>query len=112
MLGLMTSQDVQILKDRICGPPVPGLLSPLLCRQQLDKLLEPSIQKSPTMLDMTDQALCLVLGRDTDTTDAGVHTVREWEIDDAKLTTERDRRLRTPVRELVQPATPTTGQYQ
>ena len=64
------------------------------------------------MLDMTDQTLRLVLGCDTDTTDAGVHTVREREIDDAKLTSERDRRLCTPVRELVQTATPSTGQYQ
>ena len=64
------------------------------------------------MLDMTDQTLCLVLGRNTDTTDAGVHTIREGKIDDAKLTSERDSRLCTPVRELVQTATPSTGQYQ
>jgi hypothetical protein len=57
----------------------------LLCRQDVDELVEAAVEEAPAALQVLDQALRLVLGGDADAADAGVNAIRQREIDDAEL---------------------------
>src|SRR5262249_3275925 len=67
-------------------------------------------QEIPATLQMTDQAVCLVLGGDTDVPNAGIECVGEREVDDARLASEIDRRLGAYVGELEQARAAPTGE--
>ena len=63
----------------------------------------------PAHLQMPNEAMGLVLGRDRDPADAGVHGVRQREIDNARLAAKIDRRLGAPVGQFHQPAAAPAG---
>ena len=65
----------------------------------------------PAALQVTDQAVGLVLRGDRDAANAGVERVRQREVDDARLAAEIDRGLRAPVGELEQAAAPAAGEH-
>src|SRR5581483_1289449 len=80
--------------------------------QDVETLVAFRPEEIPAHLQMPNQAMRLVLGRDSDATDAGVHGVREREIDDARLAAKVDGRLGAPVGELHQPAAAPAGEYE
>src|SRR5687768_3686937 len=88
VLRIMNAQYVDILIHRIGGSLVPGFLDPLLSRQQFNKFMESSIQKTPAVLDMTDQTLRLVLSSNTNTANSGVNAIGKRKIDDAEFAAE------------------------
>ena len=69
-------------------------------------------KKFQPRLQMADQAVRLVLGRDRDAADAGIQRIRQREIDDAGLAAEIDRGLGAPVGQLHQPAAAAAGQHE
>ena len=111
VLELLVAQDVEILEHGIGRALVPALLDALLRRQQVDELLELTVQEAPSALQMLDEAVRLVLRDHADAAYPGVDAIGEREIDDAELAAERDRGLGAPVGELHQPAAPATGEH-
>ena len=105
-------QDVEVLVDRVRGALVPRRLDPLLRRQQLDELVEAAVEEAPPALHVADEALRLVLRADADPADARVDAVRQREVDDPELAAERDRRLGTPVGQLLETTAPAAGEDQ
>ena len=101
-------QDVDILIEGIRGARVPSFPHSLLGGKHVQELLQRGVQEVPASLQVLDQAVRLVLGRDTDPANAGIDAIAEREIDDAVLATERHRGLGTPIGQLLQPrASPT-----
>jgi hypothetical protein len=64
------------------------------------------VEKSPAALQMADEGVSLILGQDTDASDAGIHTVREGKIDDPELASKGHRGFRPPAGEILQPIAP------
>ena len=94
---MMVADDVDVLVDRVRGATIPVLLvDPLLRRQELDELVHLPAEEAPALLQVTQQAVRLVLGDDTDPADAGVETVRQREVDDPELAAEIHGRLCAP----------------
>jgi hypothetical protein len=65
----------------------------LLSGNELHELAQLAAQVAPAALDVLDQRLRLVLREHGDLADAGVHAIRQHEIDDAELAAERRRGL-------------------
>jgi hypothetical protein len=95
-------QDVDILVDGISSTCVPVIFNPLLCRYQLDKLIEFTTQKTPPTLHMEDQGVSFILGENADLAYPGVNAVGEGEIDNPEFPTKRYRRLGTPLGQIFQ----------
>src|SRR6516225_11050739 len=111
VFGASREEDIEVLVDRIGGAAIPGrLVEPLLGRQQVEKLVHLGTQEGPTHLQMTQQAVRLVLGQDADPPDARIEAVRQREVDDAKLAAEEHGGLGAPVGQLLQPAAATTSE--
>ena len=73
---VVAPQKVHILEDRIGGALIPlRLVNLLLCRQQLDELVETPVEKAPAALDVANQAVCLVLCGNADLADARIDAV-------------------------------------
>ena len=87
---------------RIGGAAVPEVAHLLLRRDHLDELAELAAQVAPAALDVLDQRMRLVLRHHRDAADAGVHAVRQHEIDDAELAAERRRRLAAVIGEVLE----------
>ncbi len=102
IIRLVCADNIEILVHRICGTRVPGVLYPLLRRQQLDKFLEFTTQEAPAVLNMLDQGMCLVLCQDTDHADIRVHAIRQREIDNAELAAKGNRGFGAPQGQLAQ----------
>ena len=111
ILWSVAANQVKVLEYRIGRTLIPVLADPLLRRQDVDKLMEAAVEEAPAALQVLDQALRLVLRGDADAADAGIHAIRQGEVDDAELAAERNRRLRPPVGELHQTAAATAGQH-
>jgi hypothetical protein len=111
VLGPVAADQVEVLEHRIGGALVPVFADLLLGRQDVDELVEAAVEEAPAALQVLDQALRLVLGGDADAADAGVHAVRQREIDDAELAAEGHGRLGAPVGELHQAAAAAAGEY-
>jgi hypothetical protein len=105
------ADQVEVLEHRVRRTLVPVFADLLLGRQDVDELVEAAVEEAPSALQVLDQALGLVLGGDADAADAGVHAVREREIDDAELAAERHGRLGAPVGKLHQAAATAAGEY-
>jgi|SRR5687768_9347228 hypothetical protein len=73
--------------------------------------MEPAVEKSPSVLNMTDQALRLVLGCNANPAYAGVNAIGQRKIDDAEFSAKRHRRLGAPVCQLPQAAAAPASQY-
>lgn len=102
----------QILVNRVSRTPVPeGLVHLLLGRHDFDELTHATVQKAPGQVQVPNQALGLVLRCHADAPHAGVDTVGQREIDDAKFAAERHGRLGTPVGQALQATAPPARQH-
>jgi hypothetical protein len=88
MLRVMLAQVVEVLVHAVGRAPVPVLARLLLRRDHVDELAELAAEVAPAALHVLDQRLRLVLREQADLADAGVHAVRQHEIDDAELAAE------------------------
>jgi hypothetical protein len=77
----------------------------LLRRDHLDELAELAAHVPPASMDVLDERLRLVLGEHGDLPDARVHAVRQHEVDDAELATERCRGFRAMFGQALEPFT-------
>ena len=103
--------DVDVLGDRIGGAEIPvSFIDTLGGGQHVEHLVAFGLKEAPATLQMADQAVGLVLGRHADAADAGVDRVGQREIDDPALAAEVHRRLRPPVRQLLQTPAPPPGE--
>ena len=106
-------QDVDVLVDRVGGALVPlGLRDALARRQDVEALVALGAQEVPAALQVADQAVRLVLGRDADAADARVERVGEREVDDPGLAAEIDRGLGAAVGQLLQPRAAAAGEHE
>ena len=84
--GRVAANDVDVLGHRVGGAEIPLVLGDALRgRQDVEALVALRAEEVPAALQMADQAVRLVLGRDADAPDAGVDRVRQREVDDADL---------------------------
>ena len=106
-------EDIDILVNRVCRTAIPGfLVDTLLCRKQVDKLVDFAMQEIPSALQMTQEAMRLVLRDHADAPNLRVDAVRQGEIDNPELAAEMHRRLRAAIREFVQAAAAPAGKNQ
>ena len=111
-LGMIGLDDVDVLEHGVGGPFIPLRLAHALAgRQDVEAFVALGAQEVPAALQVTDEAVRLVLRRHADAADAGVDRVRQREVDDARLATEVDGRLRPTVGQLVQPGAAPPGQH-
>ena len=111
-VGTVALDDVDVLIDRVGGAEVPHRLGDALRGgQDVEALVALGPEEVPAALQVTDQAVGLVLRGDRDAANAGVERVRQREVDDARLAAEIDRRLGAPVGELEQAAAPPAGEH-
>ena len=103
-------QDIQVLEHRIGRARIPRFFNPLLGGQHIDELAEPAVQETPAALNMPEQAVGFILCCHADAAYAGVHAVRQDEIDNAKFSAKRDCRFRAPIGQLMQAAAAATRQ--
>ena len=96
VIGMIGSQDVQILKDGVCSALKPVFVEPLLRRDHIDEFIQIGGQKTPTVLNMKNQAVRLVLSHDADAPNYRFNTVGKWKVDDAQFSTERHCGFATP----------------
>ena len=104
--------QVGVLEHGVDGSPVPAFAVLLLGGPDLDELAELAMQEAPAGVHVPDQRLGLVLGQQGDAADFGIDAVRQDEIDDSVLPSERHRSLRLPGREPPECATPAAGEDQ
>ena len=103
--------DVHVLVYGIGCAEVPlGFRDALGGRQDVEALVALGPEEVPAALQMADQAVRLVLGRDTDAADAGIQRIGQREVDDARLAAEIDRRLGASVGKLHQARAAPTGE--
>jgi hypothetical protein len=88
------------------------LVHPLLRGQQVDELTHLVAQEAPAALQVAQQRVRLVLGDHADAAHAGVHAVRQREVDDAELAAEVHRRLGAHVGEVAQARTAPAGEHE
>ena len=98
VLRPMRMHDVDVLVHRVGGAAIPVAAGLLLRGNHLDELAELAAHVTPAAMDVLDQRLRLVLREHRDLADAGVHAVRQHEIDDAELAAERRRGFARDVR--------------
>ena len=104
--------DVDVLKHGVGRAGVPGAVRHALAGgQDVEALVAFQPEKIPAALQMADQAMRLVLGRDADAPDAGIERVGQREIDDARLASEMDRRLGPPFGQFQQTAALAAGEH-
>src|SRR6201999_3863656 len=102
--------DIDVLKNRVRRAQIPiGFGDTLAGRQDVETLVSLRAEKVPAHLQMPDQAVGLVLGGDCDPADAGVHGIRQREIDNARLAAKINRRLGAAVGQFHQPAAASAG---
>ena len=91
-VGRVVLDDVHVAEDGVRGPAVPlGDLAPRDVRlEQLHAALVAVEVPRPAQPDVVVERARVVLGQDDDVVDVGVDAVRQREIDDPVLATERD----------------------
>jgi hypothetical protein len=84
VVGGMALDDVDVLIDRVGGAGVPLRLRQALAGwEDIEAFVAFRPEEVPTVLHVADQAVRLVLRRHADAADAGVHGIREREVDNA-----------------------------
>ena len=112
VLRAVAADDVDVLGHRIGGAEVPlALRDALRGRQDVEALVALRAEEVPAALQVADQAVRLVLGRDADAPDARVDRVRQREVDDPRLAAEEHRGLGALVGELLEAAAAAAGQH-
>ena len=110
--GLLVADDIEVLEYRVRGAAVPGFfIDALLRRQQVDEFVHFGLQKRPAPLQMAQQAVRLVLGRDADLPDSGIQAIGQGKIDDAELAAEIHGGFCPAVGELFQARAASAGQH-
>ena len=109
VLGPVREDQLDVLMHGIRGAAIPARADLLLRRDHLDELAELAAQVAPAVLHVLDERLRLVLREDRDLADAGVHAVRQHEIDDAELAAEGRRGLAAVRGEIAQPLAAPAG---
>ena len=109
VLGAVGEDQLDVLVHGIGGAAIPRRADLLLRRHHLDELAELAAQIAPAVLHVLDQRLRLVLRENRDLADAGVHAVRQHEVDDAELAAEGRRRLAAMRGEIAQPLAAAAG---
>jgi hypothetical protein len=74
----------------------------LLCRPHFEKLACRAGQDIPAAVQVRDEPVRFVLSQYSDASNAGVHAVRQGEIDVTEVTRERNRGLALPLRQLAE----------
>ncbi|PAV92443.1 hypothetical protein WR25_20465 [Diploscapter pachys] len=104
--------DVDVLVDRVGGAFIPlEFADPLAGGQDVEAFVAFGAQEVPAALQVADQRMRLVLGRDADAADARIDRVRQREIDDPALAAEIDRGLGARVGQFHQPAAAPARQH-
>ena len=99
--GAVGFDDIDVLIDGVRRPEIPACLGNTLAgRQDIETLVALGPEKVPAHLQMTNEAMRLVLGGDRDPADAGIQCVGQGEIDNSRLATEEHGGLRPFRREI------------
>ena len=94
IFGSVALDDVDILEHRVGGAFIPLELGHALRGgQDVEALVAFGPQEVPAALQVADQRMRLVLGRDADAADARIDRVGQREVDDPRLAAEIDRGL-------------------
>ena len=89
ILGIVAVDEADVLVDGVCRALVPvGALCLLIRRQGVHAAVQTVQIPGLAVADVLVQLLGLILGRDTDGVDVGVHAVGQREVHDAVLTAE------------------------
>jgi hypothetical protein len=100
--AVLCRHEVQILEDGIRGARVPSRMNALLRRPHLEELTRRARQEVPATIQVRDQAVCLVLSQNSDSTHAGIDAVRQCEVDVTEMACEWDCGLALPLRQLAE----------
>ena len=112
VLRRVALDDVDVLIDRVGSAEIPhGLGDALRSRQNVEALVAFGTEEVPTVLQMSDQAVSLVLRGDGDAPDAGVERVRQGKIDDARFAAEVDGGFDATVGQFHQASAAPAGQH-
>jgi len=103
------AEDLHVLPQGVGRALVPLGPKPLLRRNDLDELAELAAEVTPAALDVLDQRMRLVLRQHRDLADAGIHAIREHEVDDAELAAERGGGLAAILGQVLEPLAAATG---
>src|SRR6516164_8520437 len=83
--------DVNILKNRVRCAEVPHRLgNALACRKDVEAFVTLGAKEIPTHLKVPNKAMSLILGRNGDTADPRVQSIREREVDNTRFSSEID----------------------
>src|SRR5215831_4565711 len=88
VLGTVAEYQLDVLMHGVGGAAIPHWTELLLRGNHLDELAEFAAQVAPAVLHVLNERLCLVLREDGDLADAGVHAIRQHEVDDTELAAE------------------------
>jgi hypothetical protein len=100
---------VQVLIDRIRASLVPGIPSAHLRGDRIYELVK-NVRKVPAELQMSQEGIGFELGKYDNSMEPRVYEVRQNEVDDAVMATERDGGFRPLVRERSQTLPLTSSQ--
>ena len=98
-VGVEVVDQVEVLEDGIRAAAEPHLADPHLRRHDGDEVVRHQAARLPRDAQMLDQRLRHVLDEDVEREDAGVHEVRQDEVDDPVAPAERHRGLAALARE-------------
>src|SRR6266851_9198438 len=102
--GVVGLDDVDVLVNCVGCPEIPVLLGNALTgRQNIEAFVSFGTKKIPTHLQVSNEAMCLVLGGNRDAADARIHSVGEGKIDNARLATKIDGRLGASISQFQKP---------
>ena len=104
--------DVDILEDRVGRAFIPlAFRHALAGGQDVEAFIAFRAKEVPAALEMPDQRMRLVLGRNADAPDAAVERIGQGEIDDPGLAAEMHCGLCAPVGQFGKATAPAPGQY-
>jgi hypothetical protein len=93
--------DVDILKNRVRCADVPHRFgNTLASRKDVETFITLRAKEIPTHLKVANKAMSLILGRNGDTADPGVQSIRKREVDNARFSPEVDGWFGTSVGQL------------
>src|SRR2546430_9324955 len=110
VLGLLRTDGINVLIDRIRRPLIPLITHSFHRRQYFDKLSHFPGHNVPPLADVPVQRKCLVLSEDVDPSQVRINAVGEGDINDAVDSAKCDRRFSPVTSEWVEPLACASGQ--
>ena len=109
--GAIALDDIDVLIDGITASPrlSVGFGDALAGRKNIETLVAFGPEEVPAHLQVPDEAMGLVLGRDRDPSDAGVQGGRKRDIHNARRAAELDRRFGAQIGQFHQAAAAAAG---